>query len=245
MILAVPAAAERARPLAGSRTLRLAGTYYLVGAIALTMWLWRDPASRIVAANPYDADQFAWFFRYDASAVAHLRLPALITTGNQPHVEHGHAAARRPPRAADAAGRPAGQPDRAHDAGIRRIRGQHVRHGAPVGRQYHRRGPRRACLRVLPGPDPVVRWPLRSSVRGPPAADRRRRAAAGNRALRHWQAGRGTLRYPAWPPDGRPAVHRRGNAAGRGRGRGDHDRGARPIPAGRGRGPDPRHRRRH
>jgi hypothetical protein len=80
MILAVPAAAERARPLAGPRTLRLAGTYYLVGAVALTMWLWRDPASRIVAGNPYDADQFAWFFRFDASAVAHLRLPALITT---------------------------------------------------------------------------------------------------------------------------------------------------------------------
>src|ERR1700678_4824985 len=81
MILAVPAAAERARPLAGSRMLWLAGAYYLVGAIALTMWLWRDPASRIVAGNPYDADQFAWFFRYDATAVAHLRLPALITTG--------------------------------------------------------------------------------------------------------------------------------------------------------------------
>jgi hypothetical protein len=80
MILAVPAAAERARPVAGSRPLRLAATYYLLGAVALTMWLWRDPASRIVAGNPYDADQFAWFFRYDASAVAHLRLPALITS---------------------------------------------------------------------------------------------------------------------------------------------------------------------
>src|SRR5580698_8882650 len=80
MILAAPAVAERARPLADRRPLRLAGTYYLVGTVALTMWLWRDPASRIVAGNPYDADQFAWFFRYDASAVAHLRLPALITT---------------------------------------------------------------------------------------------------------------------------------------------------------------------
>jgi hypothetical protein len=81
MILTVPAARERARPLAGDRTLWLAGAYYLVAAVALTMWLWRDPASRIVAGNPYDADQFAWFFRYDATAVAHLRLPALITTG--------------------------------------------------------------------------------------------------------------------------------------------------------------------
>ena len=60
--------------------------YYLVAAIIVTMWLWRDPASRIVAANPYDSDQFTWFFRYDASAVAHLRLPALFTTAmNPPH----------------------------------------------------------------------------------------------------------------------------------------------------------------
>ena len=68
----------RARP-GGSRSFWLAGLYYLVAAVAVTMWLWRDPASRIVAANPYDSDQFAWFFRYDATAVAHLRLPALST----------------------------------------------------------------------------------------------------------------------------------------------------------------------
>src|ERR1700689_1065600 len=82
MTVTVPAAAERPRqrPLSGSRVLWLAGLYYLIGAVAVTMWLWRDPASRIVAGNPYDSDQFAWFFRYDAAAVAHLRLPALITT---------------------------------------------------------------------------------------------------------------------------------------------------------------------
>lgn len=57
----------------------MAGLYYLVAALVLTMWLWADPASRMVAANPYDGDQFAWFFRYDATAVAHLRLPALTT----------------------------------------------------------------------------------------------------------------------------------------------------------------------
>jgi hypothetical protein len=45
------------------------------------MWLWRDPASRLVAGNPNDTDQFAWYFRYDAAAVAHFRLPALITQG--------------------------------------------------------------------------------------------------------------------------------------------------------------------
>src|SRR6202042_2932651 len=43
------------------------------------MWLWRDPASRIVAGNPYDTDQFTWYFRYDAAAVAHFHLPALTT----------------------------------------------------------------------------------------------------------------------------------------------------------------------
>src|ERR1700722_2364392 len=81
MVLTVPSAAERVRPLTGSRTVWLGGLYYLVGAIALTMLLWGDPASRIVTGNPIDADQFAWFFRYDATAVAHLRLPALVTTG--------------------------------------------------------------------------------------------------------------------------------------------------------------------
>ena len=33
-----------------------------------------------MAGNPNDTDQFAWFFRYDATAIAHLRLPALVTT---------------------------------------------------------------------------------------------------------------------------------------------------------------------
>jgi hypothetical protein len=61
--------------------LLLAGAYCLLGALFLTMWLWRDPASRIVAANPFDTDQFAWYFRYDAAAAAHFRLPALTTDG--------------------------------------------------------------------------------------------------------------------------------------------------------------------
>ncbi len=78
--------AERARPLSGRRTVLLAGVYYLLGSLAVTLWLWRDPASRMVAGNPNDTDQFAWFFRYDATAVAHARLPALVTIAmNAPH----------------------------------------------------------------------------------------------------------------------------------------------------------------
>jgi hypothetical protein len=79
-------ARERARPLSDRRTVLLAGGYYLLAALAVTFWLWRDPASRTVAGNPNDANQFAWFFRYDATAIAHARLPALVTTAmNAPH----------------------------------------------------------------------------------------------------------------------------------------------------------------
>ena len=76
----VRAPEERARALNGRRTAALAGVYYLLAALAVTLWLWRDPASRTVAGNPNDADQFAWFFRYDATAIAHFRLPDLVTT---------------------------------------------------------------------------------------------------------------------------------------------------------------------
>jgi len=74
-----PAAAEAARPGSERRLLLLAGLYCLLGAVAVTVWLWRDPASRLVAGNSFDTDQFAWYFRYDATAVAHFRLPALTT----------------------------------------------------------------------------------------------------------------------------------------------------------------------
>ena len=70
---------QRHRPAIAGR-LALAAVYYLLGALAVTLWLWRDPASRTVTGNPYDADQLAWFFRYDATAIAHGHLPALMTT---------------------------------------------------------------------------------------------------------------------------------------------------------------------
>ncbi len=77
--ISVPAVSERARPLSDRRTVAVAGVYYLLAALAVTLWLWRDPASRTVAGNPNDTDQFAWFFRYDATAIAHARLPDLVT----------------------------------------------------------------------------------------------------------------------------------------------------------------------
>jgi hypothetical protein len=54
---------------------------YLLAAVLLTWRLWGNPASRMVGGNPHDADQFAWFMRYAATAVSHGRLPALVTTG--------------------------------------------------------------------------------------------------------------------------------------------------------------------
>lgn len=58
-----------------------ASACYVLAAFVVTIRLWQDPASRIVAGNPGDADQMAWFARYAADAVAHLRLPAMTTTG--------------------------------------------------------------------------------------------------------------------------------------------------------------------
>jgi len=82
-VLPIPAAesADRAEPLSERATLALTGLYYLLAAVLVTWWLWRDPASRMVAGNYNDTDQMAWFFRYDATAIAHFRLPALVTAG--------------------------------------------------------------------------------------------------------------------------------------------------------------------
>jgi hypothetical protein len=80
-VLPARAADARAQPLSERVALGLVAVYYLVAAAILMVWLWRDPASRMVAGNYNDTDQFAWFFRYDATAIAHFRLPALVTTG--------------------------------------------------------------------------------------------------------------------------------------------------------------------
>jgi hypothetical protein len=80
VIQEVPEQERPAPPSGHRRAVALAAPYYLLAALAVTLWLWRDPASRTVAGNPYDADQLAWFLRYDATAIAHGHLPALITT---------------------------------------------------------------------------------------------------------------------------------------------------------------------
>jgi hypothetical protein len=53
---------------------------YLIAAVALTWRLWADPAARVQTGDTEDVDLFAWFMRYDATAIAHAHLPALITT---------------------------------------------------------------------------------------------------------------------------------------------------------------------
>ena len=77
--MAVPTAGAR-RSLSRDRAVVcLILACYLLAAVAVTWRLWADPASRVVAGNPNDANLFAWFLRYDATAVAHGRLPALVT----------------------------------------------------------------------------------------------------------------------------------------------------------------------
>ena len=52
--------------------------------MALTWHLWADPAGRaqVVPGHgvSHDIDLFAWFLRYEATAIAHGRLPDLVTT---------------------------------------------------------------------------------------------------------------------------------------------------------------------
>ena len=80
VITEVPEQERPAPPSGDRRAVALAAVYYLLAALAVTLWLWRDPATRTVLGNPNDADQLAWFLRYDAAAIAHGHLPALVTT---------------------------------------------------------------------------------------------------------------------------------------------------------------------
>ena len=57
---------------------------YLLCALALAWHLWGDPAGRaqVVPGKgiSHDVDLLAWFLRYEATAIAHGRLPGLVTT---------------------------------------------------------------------------------------------------------------------------------------------------------------------
>ncbi len=74
-----PASDRPDRPGPRRRAAAVVCACYLIGAVAVTWRLWADPAARYVAGNPHDADLFAWFLRYDATAVAHGSLPPLAT----------------------------------------------------------------------------------------------------------------------------------------------------------------------
>jgi hypothetical protein len=85
-VSAVPAAvkpppvAERPRKRAATWAPWLVAGCYLAGAIVVTWRLWADPAGRMQAGDVPDVNLFAWFMHYDAVAVSHGHLPALVTT---------------------------------------------------------------------------------------------------------------------------------------------------------------------
>jgi hypothetical protein len=57
---------------------------YALGAVVVTWRLWADPAARAQAGDAQDVTLFAWFLRYEATAVAHGHLPALTTAAMNP-----------------------------------------------------------------------------------------------------------------------------------------------------------------
>jgi hypothetical protein len=79
-------AADRSRERAGTLLPWLIGCCYVLGAVAVTCRLWVDPAGRAQIGDVQDVNLFAWFMRYEATAIAHGRLPALTTAAlNPPH----------------------------------------------------------------------------------------------------------------------------------------------------------------
>ncbi len=83
---AVETAPDDARSRERARTLTpwLIGCCYLLGAVAVTWRLWVDPAARAQVGDVQDVNLFAWFMHYEATAVAHGRLPALTTVALNP-----------------------------------------------------------------------------------------------------------------------------------------------------------------
>src|SRR4030088_2892162 len=78
--------AEHPPPRDGASAPWLIASCYLLGALLVTGRLWADPAGRMQAGDAQDVNLFAWFLHYSAAAIAHGRLPALVTTSlNAPH----------------------------------------------------------------------------------------------------------------------------------------------------------------
>jgi hypothetical protein len=63
---------------------RLVLCCYALGAVAVTWRLWADPASRAQVGDAQDVTLFAWFIRFEATALAHGHLPALVTAAMNP-----------------------------------------------------------------------------------------------------------------------------------------------------------------
>ena len=78
--VAPPPVAEHPPARTGNLAQWLIVGCYLLAALAVTWRLWADPAARAQAGDTADVDLFAWFMRYDAVAIAHGHLPALVTT---------------------------------------------------------------------------------------------------------------------------------------------------------------------
>jgi hypothetical protein len=78
--------ADEPRPSPAAGVSLLVFACYVLGALAVTGRLWLDPASRAQFGDIRDLDQFTWFVRNSATAVAHGGLPALMTQAmNPPH----------------------------------------------------------------------------------------------------------------------------------------------------------------
>jgi hypothetical protein len=71
--------AERQRDPARTLTPWLIVCCYLLAAVSVTWPLWADPAARAQVGDAQDVNLFAWFMRYEATAVAHGGLPSLTT----------------------------------------------------------------------------------------------------------------------------------------------------------------------
>ncbi|HTW03341.1 MAG TPA: hypothetical protein VMF87_23765 [Streptosporangiaceae bacterium] len=74
-----PAVAEIRPPRVRNAAQWLVISGYLAGAVAVTWRLWADPAGRVQVGDIPDVNLFAWFMHYDAIAIAHGHLPALLT----------------------------------------------------------------------------------------------------------------------------------------------------------------------